>query len=136
LRARARADDLIPIVGFHRGVGLHDQQSPERLELVKAEIDFVFDSLTDLKELADYAGDMSHSPESRLLAGALVEARWQLAAEDRRARPTRVDLDVVRASVCSLNSQHWRSPWAFCSLLDPGPAPGAPGPAKREAPLR
>ena len=34
-------DDAIPVVETYRGVGIEDQQPPERIELVKREIDRV-----------------------------------------------------------------------------------------------
>ncbi len=42
-------DDAIPVIGLHRGVPLEDQQSPERLALVKTEIDHVL-GMTDAGE--------------------------------------------------------------------------------------
>ena len=56
------SDDAIPIIGLHRGIPLEDQQSLERLALVKAEIDHVL-RMTNASELADYAGKPWHAPK-------------------------------------------------------------------------
>src|SRR5262245_28396451 len=102
-------DDAIPTIGSHRGVPLEDQQSPERLGLVKAEIDVVL-AMTDAGELADWADDSWHSPESRQLAGAMCESLWIVASETRANRPA-IDLDRLRASTAGLGSRGWRDPW-------------------------
>ena len=75
-------DDAIPVVGLHRGIPLEDQQSPERLALVRSEIDHVL-GVTDAVALADWADDPVHSPESRQLAVAMAESIWTVAAETR-----------------------------------------------------
>ena len=54
-------DDAIPVIGLDRGVPLEDHQSPERLALVRAEIDHVL-GVTDAGALADWADDPWHSP--------------------------------------------------------------------------
>ena len=77
-------DDAIPVVEVYRGVGIEDQQPPERIELVRREIDRVH-RMSAIVELADYAGDAGHPPEARMLAGARAEALWELAGEERRA---------------------------------------------------
>src|SRR5262249_8228352 len=66
-------DDQIPVVEIYRGVGIEDQQSFERIGLVKREIDHVH-LMNGPDELADYAGDVRHAPEARMLAGARAEA--------------------------------------------------------------
>jgi hypothetical protein len=120
-------DDAIPVIGLHRGVPLEDQQSPERLALVKAEIDHVL-GMTDAGALADWADDPWHSPESRQLACAMAESMWTVAAETRNLRPP-IDMERLRASTAGLGSKKWRSPWHFASLLD------AAGGVPREEPL-
>ncbi|MBR1154182.1 hypothetical protein [Bradyrhizobium sp. JYMT SZCCT0428] len=125
--------DQIPIIGHYRGVALHDQQSPERLEAVRHAIDRVYDQ-HDLDRLLQIAGDPIWPPEARLFAAAKLEAIFEIAVEGRKERPS-IDLMRVQASVVGLNSVNWRNPWAFGSLLDPGPEPGKPGAAKRETPL-
>jgi hypothetical protein len=130
---RARTE-TIPLVGHYRGVGIHNCQSLERIEtVVKPEIDAVF-AMDDIVQLADFAADVGNCPEARLLAGALVEARWMVAAEDRKVRPSDVDIEVVRASTVGLDSQRWRNSWHYCSLLDTWP-PGSPGAVPRPEPL-
>jgi hypothetical protein len=110
-------DGHIPIVGKHRGVGLEDHQSPERLEVVKGEIDRVL-GMTDPGELADYAGNGWNPPEARQLAAAMAETAWEMAAETRALRPA-IDMAELRASVAGLGHQGWRDPWRYASLLDP-----------------
>src|SRR5262245_17802673 len=102
-------NDAIPVVGLHRGVPLEDQQSPERLAFVRAEIDHVL-NMTDAVALSDYAGNAWHSPESRQLAAAMCESLWTVASETRANRPT-IDLDRLRASTAGLGSKKWRDPW-------------------------
>jgi hypothetical protein len=111
-------DDAIPVIGLHRGVPLEDQQSPERLALVRAEIDLVL-GMTDVGELADYAGNPWHAPEARLLAAAMAETAWTVAAETRALRPA-ISLEKLHASVAGLGSRTWRDPDRYCSLLDHG----------------
>ena len=120
--------DRIPTVAMHRGVGIHADQSPARIRVVKAAIDRVA-RMSDILELADFAADPQQPPEARLFAANKVEVEYQLAAEERRNRPI-IDLDRVRAAVAGLDSVVWRSPWYFASLLDA--AAGVP----REEPLR
>jgi hypothetical protein len=119
--------DAIPVIGLHRGVPLEDQQSPERLALVRSEIDHVL-GMTDAVALSDWADDPWHSPESRQLAVAMAESMWTVAAETRNNRPP-IDMDRLRASTAGLGTRRWRDPWRFCSLLDS--AGGVP----REQPL-
>jgi hypothetical protein len=45
-------DDAIPIVEVYRGVGIEDQQPPERIKFVKGEIDRVH-RMSGTDELAD-----------------------------------------------------------------------------------
>jgi len=120
-------NDEIPTVGTHRGVPLEDQQSDARLALVRGEIDRVL-GMTDARELADWADDPCHSPESRQLAVAMAESIWTVASETRANRPP-IDLDRLRASTAGLGSRRWRDPWRHASLLDPD------GGVLREEPL-
>jgi hypothetical protein len=120
--------DRIPTIAAHRGIGIHDHQTPARIRVVKAAIDRVA-CMSDILELADFAADPQQPPEARLFAANKVEVEYQLAAEERRNRPI-IDLDRVRATVAGLDSVVWRSPWYFASLLDA--AAGVP----REEPLR
>jgi hypothetical protein len=119
-------DDEIPTIETYRGVGLEDRQSPERLALVKAEIDHVL-GMSDPSELADYAASPWHAPEARQLAAAMAETTWTIASETRANRPP-IDLERLRASTAGLGSKKWRCPWRYASLLDPEGVP-------REQPL-
>jgi hypothetical protein len=108
-------DDIIPAIGEHKGVRLHDGQSAARLDLVRGEIDRVHE-MDDAAALTAWAGDCSRSPESRLLAAARCEALWQLAAEAREVRPA-VDLARLKAAVAGCDSAVWRDPDRYCSDL-------------------
>ena len=127
-------NDKIAIVATHRGVGLHDQQSPARLEIVRRALDDVFD-VVDIPRLMRISGDPRWPPEARLLAAAKLEAMLEIAADERAVRPA-IDLARVRASVAGLNSITWRDPIHFASLLDPGRAPGERGPVRRDERLK
>jgi len=108
--------DAIPTVESYKGVGLEDGQSPQRLALVRREIDRVL-GMADVGELARWASNPRHSPESRQLAVAMCESMWTMASENRNNRPL-IDLDLLRASTAGLGSRRWRSPTHFCSDLD------------------
>jgi hypothetical protein len=125
-------DDAIPVVEIYRGIGLHDQQSPERLIEVRRTIDAVYDQ-HDLNQLLEIAGDPTWPPEARLFAAAKLEATHQIAADERKVRPL-IDLELVQACVAGLGSKNWRHPTYYASVLDPGPAPGKVW-VKRERPL-
>ena len=114
-------------IATHRGIGIHDCQSPPRIKVVMAAIDRVA-RMSDILELASFAADPKMPPEARLFAANKVQVEYQVAAEERRNRPI-IDLDVVRCTVAGLDSVVWRNPWFFSSLLDPGD--GVP----REKPL-
>ena len=120
----------IKCIGEHRGVGLHDQQGPERLKLVKGEIDRVLDRLEDIGELYAWCRDAMHAPESRALAAAKIHASWSVLAATRGKRPANVTLEDVDAAVAGVNSHEWRDPQRYCSMLDADPA------VPRERPLR
>jgi hypothetical protein len=126
-------DDAIPVVEHYRGVGLHDEQSPKRLEVVRRAIDKVFEQ-QEIAELMQIAGDPTWPPEARLLAGAKLKAMHQVAVDERRERPP-INLTRVNAMTPGLDLQKWRHPRYYASLLDPGPAPGKSW-VKRERPLR
>jgi hypothetical protein len=80
-------DDRIPTIGEHRGVGLDDHQSPERLAVVKREIDAVLDGTNEVKQLlVEICADVTWSPEAKLLSAAKCRAMFELAAEGREAR--------------------------------------------------
>jgi len=117
----------IPTIATHRGVGNHDHQPPARIRVVKAAIDRVA-RMSDILELTDFAVDPRQPPEARMFAASKVEVEYEVAAEERRNRPT-VDLDRVRATLAGLDSLEWRDPWQFGTLLDPR------GGVEREQPL-
>jgi hypothetical protein len=118
--------DEIQAVEVYRGVNIDDCQPADRIEsVVKRAIDTVF-VMTDLQELARYAGDITRPPEARLFAAAKCHAMFQIAAADRVVRPE-IRLHKVTASVAGLNSRIWRSPTGFGSCLDVPPPPGQPG---------
>jgi hypothetical protein len=108
----------IPTIATHRGVGIHDHQTPARIRIVKAAIDCVA-RMSDIVELADFAADPQQPPEARLFAANKVEVEYQLSAEERRNRPV-IDLDRVRASVAGLDSVEWRSPVVYSTDLEHG----------------
>ena len=108
--------DRIPTIASHRGIGIHDHQTPERVRAVKAAIDRVA-GMSNILELADFAADPQQPPEARLFAANKVQVEYQVAAEERRNRPI-IDLDVVRCTVAGLDSVVWRNPWYFGSRLD------------------
>ena len=83
--------DRIPTIASHRGIGIHDHQSPARIRVVKAAIDRVA-RMSDILELVDFAADVQQPPEARMFAANKVEVEYELAAEERRNRPI-VDLD-------------------------------------------
>jgi hypothetical protein len=108
----------IPTIAVHRGIGIHDHQTPGRIKTVKAAIDRVA-RMSDIMELVDFAADPQQPPEARLFSANKLEAEYELAAEERRNRPV-VDLDKVRASVAGLDSVEWRSPVVYGTDLEHG----------------
>ena len=112
-RATPADSDRIPVIASHRGVNIHADQSPARIQVVRAAIDRVA-QMSDILELADFAADVRQPPEVRLFACAKIEIEYQLSAEERRNRPI-IDLQKVRASVAGLDSVVWRSPVVYGS---------------------
>jgi hypothetical protein len=108
----------IPIVAVHRGIGVHADQPPARIRIVKHAIDRVA-RMSDIMELVAFCADPQQPPEARLFAASKVEVEYELAAEERRNRPT-IDLDRVRATVAGLDSVVWRDPDRYGSLLEHG----------------
>jgi hypothetical protein len=122
--------DEIASIESYRGVGIDDCQPAERIAtVVRPAIDEVV-AMSRADELLAYARDIARPPEARRLAAAKCEALFEMAAADRVERPN-LRIDRVRAAVAGLSSRRWRSPWAYCSLLDLPKAPGQPGPAPR-----
>jgi hypothetical protein len=126
--------DRIPTVGVYRGVNLHDQQSEERLAVVRTAIDRVFDQ-TDPLELAEIAFNPAWPPEARLFAAAKLEALMEIAADERAVRP-KIDLARVRAGVAGVDSKTWRNPTHYGSLLDHGRFGSEEVAVKRETPIQ
>jgi hypothetical protein len=110
-------DDQIPIIETYRGVGIHCDQPPARVAVVKSAIDFVH-TVKDPQKLEQIARDPGFPPEVRLHTAAKIEALFEMATENREQRP-RINLDRVRASVAALDSLWWRSPDFYASDLDP-----------------
>ena len=105
---RFRHPDNIPCPSEHRGVGMHDHQDDDRLEVVRKAIDEVL-ALESIPSLMGALRDARRPPEARLLAWASIEAQWQSAANGRERRPD-VDMTYVRACAAGLDSQNWRDP--------------------------
>jgi hypothetical protein len=130
------ADGRIPLVEFHRGCGIHDQQPRHRIDgVVKPAIDHVLDDLTDAGALMSYAGNAYNPPEARILAGNKVLAMLDVSAETRWKRPAGVTRAQVHATIACLDSQRWRSPRHYGSLVDLALPPGSPPLPERETPL-
>jgi hypothetical protein len=123
----------MPVVETYRGVGIHDFQPTERIDtVVKREIDGVL-AVDDINALIAIAGDTYRPPEARLLAHAKCEARFELAAERRVARPA-IDLLKLRALTVGLDLVERAHPFLYGSILDRPPPPGsAPRPPRDEA---
>ena len=113
----------IPIIDVYRGVGLHDQQDTERLSLVRSEIDAVFAAGGEIPYLLDWVANRGKSPESRLLAKAMILAHIEAASEQRRTRPA-VDVDWLHAITGHLDSVKWRSRTHYDGGMGPRPMPG------------
>ena len=128
----------VPLVGYHRDVGIHADQPAERIEhIVKPEIDLVLDRLHDLEELFRFARSIAHCPEARLLAAAKVEAAWTLRSEDRRGLPaTSFDRDDLAAAAGPwLSHKDGRSLTHYCGTWEALLAGPDDQPVPREAPL-
>ena len=123
----------IPIVETYRGVGIHDCQPMARIvSVVRPAIDRVL-ALSKLNDLFEFARDVTKPPEARLLAAAKCEATFEIATEDRRARPN-LDLARLKACVVGLDIVSCRDQLRFCSIYDTPAAPGARGADKLTLP--
>jgi len=111
----------IKIVAEHRGVGIADRVSAERVARVRAEIDEVFTLQSQPKRLLAWLKDRHRSPESCLFAASLIEAASEAASEGRRGGPS-VDLTHVRAHVVCIGhiSDGFFYPGRFAPGLPPG----------------
>ena len=110
-------DDVIPSKGKHRGVALHGDQSPGRLNLVRAEIDHVLDELNDPASLLNFASDSAFSPEARLCAAAKGRATLDQARDERQSMKG-VTSEKFVVAAAGLDLPCWQSPRHFCSDLD------------------
>ena len=123
----------IPAQEIYRDVDIHNAQEPERVALVKIEIDTVLE-ISDLDRLSAWITDVTHAPESRLLALRMCEAAFEMSARSRMLRPD-VDLDALRAHCAGLDTIRGRSKTHYSSIFAPRTAPGAPVPVARKIPL-
>jgi hypothetical protein len=121
-------DGKVPTAEIYRGVAIHDQQTPERIALVRREIDALLDGEWNVDALFNLAGDAANCPEARLLAAATIYAFYADRVRSRQSVP--IDLDLLTSKVCLLDVEEWRSPWHFGELTD-DPARAVP----RDAPL-
>jgi len=128
-------EDRIPVVEGYKGVGLHADQSPERLAEVRAEIDQVIALEGRVAELLAWVEWRPNSPESRLLAAALVKASVEEAQDRRRTGPA-VDLLKVGAHVAGLDGDRDRNRFYFDTKWAPRWAPDSENrPVRRPVPL-
>jgi hypothetical protein len=113
----AEGTPMISSVEIYRGGPVRNAQSQQRIdEIVKPQIDQVFET-TDISALVAWCDDVTKSPESRLVAPAVLEAMHELAVAERWGRPA-IDLDYVRACVAGCDSVRWRSPYEYYSVVD------------------
>jgi hypothetical protein len=105
-------------------------QSPRRLAIVKAEIDAVI-GLRDLDALVQWSKDVSHAPESRLLASGKARAVLEGFGEQRQRRAQGLSVADVAAITAGLDSPAWANPGYYCSLLE-----SEAGAGRREVPLK
>jgi hypothetical protein len=134
--------DRIAAAETYKGVRVHDSQPRSRIEgVVKPEIDQIL-AISDPQHLFEISGNVSWSPEARLLCRARLLAGWELATEGRMPRPEGITIDRIKAATGGLDSITWRDPLNYCSDLDfpkyGGPLDrraSLPQPVRREVPL-
>jgi hypothetical protein len=130
-------DAHMPIVETYRGVGIHDFQDAERIELVvKPAIDEVF-TMSDPRSLFAYARDQRNPPEARLFAGDKIHAGHDINSA-RHVNRERVDLELVDAATAGLTSLGWADHEGYGSMIDvrsPGEEGHAPRPPEQRARL-
>jgi hypothetical protein len=95
----------IPCIATHRSIGLHDYQTDERLDRVRAAIDAVYD-IRDLDELYEYACSFRNPAEARLFAKARIVAAFETRASGHEHRGN-IDMDRLNANTCCLDSLNW-----------------------------
>jgi hypothetical protein len=109
--------DKIRTIEEYRMVGIQDCQPQDRIEtVVKPAIDHVME-IQDPLQLYRYLEHAINPPEARLLAHARLTAIFEIAAEDRSARPN-IDMERALALVAALNSRRWRWESYYCSMFD------------------
>jgi hypothetical protein len=107
----------IPIIGTHKGIGLHAFQPQSRISsTVIPEIDAVLE-IEDPNSLFEWSRDIRKSPESRLLETNKILSIFRLAAENRAVRPD-LDLDLCVAVTAGCDSLGWADPGCYASMLD------------------
>jgi hypothetical protein len=110
--------DRIPSVETYKGCRIHDQQPRARIEaVIKPELDRI-SAISDPHELFRICGNVSWSPEARLLCRARLLASWELATEGRMPRPEGITLDQIRMHTAGLDSARWRDRWHYCCSLE------------------
>jgi hypothetical protein len=108
--------DQIKAVEVYKGVRVQDCQPRDRIEtIVKPAIDDAM-AIEDPYRLYEFMENDRNPPEARLLAGARLEAVWELAASERRVRPD-LDMDRARALTAALDSRTWRDLTNYGGLL-------------------
>jgi hypothetical protein len=113
------ADDQIPVIAVHRGVGVHAGQDEDRVTLVRREIDFVLDQIgNDFAALIEWATSARHCPESRLLAGARATAIFENAVAARRDAGVSAEFLRAVTAGAALHARSWRCRFRFTSILD------------------
>jgi hypothetical protein len=102
----------------YKGCRIHDQQPRERVEgVVKPEIDRI-SAISDPHELFRICGNVSWSPEARLLCRVRLLAGGELATEGRMPRPEGISVDQIKCQTGGLDSVTWRDRTHYCTSLD------------------
>jgi hypothetical protein len=84
-----------------QGHSLHDYQTDERLDRVRAEIDAVYE-VDDLEALYEFAISFRNAPEPRLFAKARILAAFETRAGAHEARGN-IDVDRLNAATVGLD---------------------------------
>jgi hypothetical protein len=130
------SNDKIPCIEVYRDVEIHDGQTLERIaQVVKPEIDRVFEHVRDIEWLVKWSCNWLNCPESRLLAHAMIKATFESRVDSRMARGD-IDLERVAAGVGGCGSNRSRDRRRYCSIYDCWQrSPGAQLPPLRPEPL-
>ena len=108
------SDDVVDCCEVYRNRGLHVGQSPERLALVRGEIDRICE-ITSAQRLFEIVADRRWSPEARALAAARCEAAAELSRQ-RRDGGVDIDIELLRAHAVNAVTRRWRSRDFYCSM--------------------